>query len=70
MLEEKNISYESLIVETTNFIEFSNDFYEIIKIDVEGSELDVLMAIEKQLSHCKFCLLKFWVLTKIKQFPF
>ena len=33
LLEEKNISYESLIVETTNFIEFSNDFYEIIKID-------------------------------------
>ena len=70
LLEEKNISYESLIVETTNFIEFSNDFFEIIKIDVEGSELDVLMAIEKQLSHCKFLFIEILGINKNKAISF
>jgi FkbM family methyltransferase len=70
LLEEKNIPYESIIVETSNLNEFSNDFYEIIKIDVEGSELEVLMAIEEQLSHCKFLFIEILGINKNKAISF
>jgi len=70
LLEEKDISYKSLIVETSNLKEFRNDFYEIIKIDVEGSELEVLMAIEEQLSHCKFLFIEILGINKNKVISF
>ena len=70
MLEEKDISYKSLIVETSDLKEFSNDFYEIIKIDVEGSELEVLMAIKEQLSHCKFLFIEILGINKNKAISF
>ena len=70
LLEEKNISYESLIVETSDLKEFSNDFFEIIKIDVEGSELDVLIAIEEQLSHCRFLFIEILGINKNKVISF
>jgi FkbM family methyltransferase len=70
LLEEKDISYKSLIVETSDLKEFSNDFYEIIKIDVEGSELEVLMAIKEQLSHCKFLFIEILGINKNKAISF
>tara|TARA_X000000368_G_C23052476_1_gene722132 strand:- start:112 stop:924 length:813 start_codon:yes stop_codon:yes gene_type:complete len=70
LLEEKDISYKSLIVETSDLKEFSNDYYEIIKIDVEGSELEVLMAIKEQLSHCKFLFIEILGINKNKAISF
>ena len=35
--EEKNIPFETIIVDTTQISEFKNSRFEIIKIDVEGA---------------------------------
>lgn len=70
LLEEKNISYKSLNVETSDLKEFNNDFYEIIKIDVEGSELEVLMAIEEQLHNCSLLFIEILDINKKKAISF
>ena len=58
LLEEKNIPFETIIVETTQISEFNNSRFEIIKIDVEGSELDVLFAIEEYLTYCNLLFIE------------
>tara|TARA_Y100001958_G_C21224591_1_gene549997 strand:- start:352 stop:1164 length:813 start_codon:yes stop_codon:yes gene_type:complete len=58
LLEEKNIPFETIIVDTTQISEFKNSKFEIIKIDVEGSELDVLYAIEKHLKYCNLLFIE------------
>lgn len=70
LLEEKGVSYKSIIVETSDLSEFSYEFYEIIKIDVEGSELEVLMVIKEQLSHCKFLFIEILDINKNKAISF
>ena len=39
LLEQKNIPYKKMIVETSDLGDFIDNKYEIIKIDVEGGEL-------------------------------
>ena len=58
LLEEKNIPFETIIVETTQICEFKNSKFDIIKIDVEGSELDVLFAIEEYLAYCNLLFIE------------
>ena len=58
LLEEKNIPFETIIVETTQISEFNHSRFEIIKIDVEGSELDVLFAIEEYLTYCNLLFIE------------
>ena len=52
-IEEKNIPYKKVTIETTDLSNFVDNKYEIIKIDVEGSEIDVLNAISKHLKYCR-----------------
>ena len=58
LLLKNEILYKSIFVETTNLSEFHNQTFEIIKIDVEGSELDVLRTISNHLEDCKFVFIE------------
>ena len=58
LLLKNEILYKSIFVETTNLSEFHNQTFEIIKIDVEGSELDVLRTISNHLENCKFVFIE------------
>ena len=53
ILIEKKIPFRSLIVETTNLSGYESNNFEVIKIDVEGSELDVLKTINPYLKNCR-----------------
>ena len=65
LLVEKNISL-SVVLENTNFSKFKNDEFEVIKIDVEGSELDVLKTISFNLKTAELFLLKLCGKIKLK----
>lgn len=58
LLIEKNISYRSISIDTTNLSEYKTSNFEIIKIDVEGSELDVLKTISLYLKNCRLLFIE------------
>tara|TARA_B100001109_G_C18836625_1_gene462277 strand:- start:393 stop:1223 length:831 start_codon:yes stop_codon:yes gene_type:complete len=58
LLIEKNISYRSISIDTTNLSEYKTSNFEIIKIDVEGSELDVLKTIGSYLKNCRLLFIE------------
>lgn len=58
LLVEKNISFKSVVLKTTNLSKFKNDEFEVIKIDVEGSELDVLKTISFILKNCRIVFIE------------
>tara|TARA_B100000073_G_scaffold210757_1_gene175077 strand:- start:1135 stop:1953 length:819 start_codon:yes stop_codon:yes gene_type:complete len=70
LLEEKNIPYKKIIVETTDLSNFVENKYEIIKIDVEGSELDVLKAISNHLKYCRLLFIEIMIENKEASFNF
>ncbi|MAT79878.1 MAG: hypothetical protein CMD13_03980 [Flavobacteriales bacterium] len=57
-LEQKNIQFKQLQVPTTDISDFKHSRFEIIKIDVEGSELDALFAISDFLKYCKLLFIE------------
>ena len=58
LLIGKNISHKSIIVHTTDLSKFKNKHFEVIKIDVEGSELDVLRAISFYVKNCRILFIE------------
>ena len=58
LLTEKNISFKPINLATTDLSNFKNDDFEIIKIDVEGSELDVLQTIRFNLKNCRIVFIE------------
>lgn len=58
ILEEKNIPFTSVIVESSDLrLETKTDF-DVIKIDVEGAELEVLNGIQGKVKKCKFLFIE------------
>lgn len=68
LLIEKNISHKSMFVETTNLSSYENNNFEIIKIDVEGTEVDVLKAISFHLENCSFLFIEILYKNRIEIF--
>ncbi len=57
-----------MFVETTNLSSYENNNFEIIKIDVEGSEIDVLKAISFHLENCSFLFIEIMYKNRIEIF--
>ena len=58
ILEEKNIPFTSVIVESSDLrLETKLDF-DVIKIDVEGAELEVLKGVQEKIRNCKFLFIE------------
>ena len=66
ILIEKKIPYKSVIIETTNLSGYESNNFEVIKIDVEGSELDVLKTINPYLENCRFIFIEIMLENKIE----
>ena len=66
ILIEKKIPYKSIIIETTNLSRYESNNFEVIKIDVEGSELDVLKTINSYLENCKYIFIEIMLENKIE----
>ena len=58
ILNEKNIPFTSVIVPSTDLKEEIKIGFDVIKIDVEGAELEVLEGIEDKLKKCKFLFIE------------
>jgi len=58
LLVKKDIKFKSIVVETTDLSKFKNNYFEVIKIDVEGSELDVLKTISFYLQNCRILFIE------------
>ncbi len=58
LLENKKISYEKIEIEATDLVDSTNSKFDVIKIDVEGAELDVLKAIINKIENCRFLFIE------------
>ncbi len=58
LLIKKNISFSSIFVKTTDLSKFKKNHFDIIKIDVEGSEIDVIKTISPILKNCKILFIE------------
>ena len=55
---EENIPFTSVIVESSDLrLETKLDF-DVIKIDVEGAELEVLKGVQEKIENCKFLFIE------------
>ncbi len=58
ILEEKNIPFTSVNIESSDLkVETKLDF-DVIKIDVEGAELEVLKGVQEKVTNCKFLFIE------------
>ena len=58
LLENKKISYKKIEIEAIDLVDTTNSKFDVIKIDVEGAELDVLEAIIKKIENCRFLFIE------------
>ena len=58
LLENKKISYEKIEIEATDLVDSPISKFDVIKIDVEGAELDVLKAIINKIENCRFLFIE------------
>ena len=51
LLENKKISYKKIEIEAIDLVDTTNSKFDVIKIDVEGYELDVILGMRNLLSN-------------------